>query len=255
MSGKIAIRSLLIPKVTLGPSSTLAAGIQPAAAAVGAGSNGGEISTIASWGGTFGGNGVLVLGAAPPPGWPAAGTVNVAASGSTTAVVTYTGISGATLTGCAYVSGSPTGTVATGGAVSLQGVVRVLPYMDFSWADELTFILTVLGTTGSPSGGTLTAGFLLGNPNTQDGLNGTGAYQYSDPAYSAMDAQQKWALIAEGEDWPNPVAAYNSAFPVTVQRTVKNFGAMVDLVLSASTLAGGSSPAFTISGVLIQKGG
>ena len=45
--------------------------------------------------------------------------MNVAASGSTTAVVTYTGISGNTLTGCAYVSGSATGTVSTGGAVTL----------------------------------------------------------------------------------------------------------------------------------------
>jgi len=49
--------------------------------------------------------------------------VNVAASGATTAVVTYTGISSTTLTGCAYVSGSATGTVATGGAVTLTSVI------------------------------------------------------------------------------------------------------------------------------------
>jgi hypothetical protein len=128
--------------------------------------------------------------------------------------------------------------------------------MDFSWADELTIILSILGTTGAPTGGTLTGAFLLGNPNTMDGGNGTNStYQYSDPAYATLDSQQKWALIAEGEDWPNPICSYNSTFPVTVQRTIKDFGAMVDLVLSASTLTGGTTPTFTISGVLIQKGG
>jgi hypothetical protein len=87
------------------------------ATTVAAGSNGGTISAIASWGGSFGGNGVLDVASAAL--FPAAGTVNVAASGATTAVVTYTGNTGTTLTGCAYVSGSPSGTVATGGAVTL----------------------------------------------------------------------------------------------------------------------------------------
>ena len=89
---------------------------------VAAGLNGGEISTIASWGGTYGGNGVLDVSSVT--GYPTGGgTLWVAASGSTIAVITYTGVSGSTFTGCAYVSGSPTGTVATGGTVSAPNSV------------------------------------------------------------------------------------------------------------------------------------
>jgi hypothetical protein len=83
---------------------------------IAAGSNGGTISAIASWSSPSAG--VLDVSTLPA-GFPASGTVYVAASGSTTAVVTYTGVAGGNqLTGCAYVSGSASGTVATGGAVT-----------------------------------------------------------------------------------------------------------------------------------------
>jgi hypothetical protein len=99
-------------------TSTSMAPLTGAASTVAAGSNGGEISQIATWGAGFGGNGVLDI--ANGTLFPAdGGTVTVAASGPTTAIVTYTGVSGNTLTGCAYVSGSATGTVSTGGAVTL----------------------------------------------------------------------------------------------------------------------------------------
>ena len=75
--------------------------------------------------------------------WPAAGTINVAASGSTTAVVTYTGISGNSLTGCAYVSGSATGTVSTGGAVTL-----VTSTNSFGYTDLTVEILAKVGQDG-----------------------------------------------------------------------------------------------------------
>jgi hypothetical protein len=88
---------------------------------VASGSNGGEISTIASW--SFPSAGVLAV--ASTAGYPTSGTQTlfVAASGSTTALITYTGVSGNTFTGCAYLSGSATGTVATGGVVDLQLLV------------------------------------------------------------------------------------------------------------------------------------
>jgi hypothetical protein len=137
-----------------------------------------------------------------------------------------------------------------------SGIVNLTPYMDFSWADRITFILTVTAVSGSPSAGTLTAAFQLGNPHTGDAGNGTNPlYQFSDPTYATLDTAQKATLIAEGEDWPSPVCSYNSSFPVTVQRTIQNFGAMVNLQLNASTLSGGTNPAFTVSGTLIQKGG
>jgi hypothetical protein len=81
---------------------------------VASGSNTGEISTIASWSDPSAG----VLDVASSASFPAAGTLIVATS-TTPATVTYTGTGSGTFTGCAYVSGSATGTVATGGAVTL----------------------------------------------------------------------------------------------------------------------------------------
>lgn len=83
---------------------------------VAAGSNGGEISQIASWGAGFGGSGILDV--ASTVGYPTSGTIYVAATGPTIGRVTYTGVTSTSFTGCAYVSGSATGTIATGGTVS-----------------------------------------------------------------------------------------------------------------------------------------
>lgn len=102
----------------------------PANITVAAGSNGGTISGIATWGSSFGGNGTLVVSSTAL--FPASGTITVAASGSTTAIVTYTGKTSTTLTGCAYVSGSASGTVATGGAVGLVTADNSFGYSDLS---------------------------------------------------------------------------------------------------------------------------
>lgn len=147
----------------------------------------------------------------------------------------------------------PSSTLASGISPG-TGIVNLTPYIDFSWADSLTYILTVTAVAGSPTGGTLTAAFQLGNPHIGDFGNSTNNFPFSDPSYYVLDSAQKTTLIADGEDWPNPVASYNSSFPVSAQRTVRNFGAMCNLQLNASSLTGGSSPLFTISAVLIQKG-
>ena len=90
----------------------------PTATTVAAGSNGGELSAIASWSSPSAG----VLDVASTTGYPASGSLNVATS-TTTGIITYTGTSGGNqFTGCAYVSGSATGTVATAGAVGLQSL-------------------------------------------------------------------------------------------------------------------------------------
>jgi hypothetical protein len=94
-------------------------GLAGLATTVAAGSNGGTISGIAAWSSPSAG----VLSVASTTGYPTAGQLNVAASGPTTALISYTGISGNTFTGCAYISGSPSGTVATGGTVSLAPTV------------------------------------------------------------------------------------------------------------------------------------
>ena len=153
------------------------------------------------------------------------------------------------------------GSIAFGPSTSLPagispspGVVNLLPYMDFSWAEELVAIITVTAVNGSPTSGALKASFQLGQPHSGDGLNGTNpGFQYSDPIYVPLDASQITNLIAEGEDWPNPICSYNSS-SATVQRTIRNFGSMVNLQLDASSLSGGTNPTFTISVTLIQKG-
>ena len=113
------------------PGATAGISYPSPATTVAAGSDGGEISAIASW-------------ASPSPGVldivsstafnPAGGTVTVAASGPATATITYTGVSGNTLTGC-YVSGSATGTVATGGAVTVTGGQLLVQYCTISAQD------------------------------------------------------------------------------------------------------------------------
>ena len=70
---------------------------------------------MASWSAPSAG----VLDVASVTGFPASGTLKVAASGSTVAIVTYTGTNTGQFTGCAYVSGSATGTVSTAGNVTL----------------------------------------------------------------------------------------------------------------------------------------
>jgi hypothetical protein len=86
-----------------GPSTTVAAA-----------SNGGTISGVAAW--AFPSAGVLAV--ASTATFQATGQLQVAASGATTAIINYTGITSNTFTGCTYVSGSPVGTVATGGNVT-----------------------------------------------------------------------------------------------------------------------------------------
>jgi hypothetical protein len=96
---------------------------------IAAGSNGGEISTIASWSSPSAG----VLAVASAGSFSSGGgTAYVIASGSTVGVITYSGTAVGQLTGCAYVSGSPTGTVATGNGVTGG------PYYDLNWSGTAT---------------------------------------------------------------------------------------------------------------------
>ncbi len=84
------------------------------AISVASGSSGGTISAVASWSSPSAG----VLDVNTSAGYAAAGTVWVAASGNTVAQVTYSGTAASQLTGCAYVNGSPSGTVSTGSVVT-----------------------------------------------------------------------------------------------------------------------------------------
>jgi parallel beta-helix repeat protein len=83
----------------------------PNTTTVAAGSNGAEPST---W--VPGAAGTLTVASAT--GFPSSGQLWLAASGNTTALISYTGTTSTTFTGCLYLSGSPTGTLATGGSVT-----------------------------------------------------------------------------------------------------------------------------------------
>ncbi len=142
---------------------------------VASGSNGGEISTIATWGATFGGNGVLKVGSTISPNFPTSGTIQVAASGSTTAVVTYTGTTATSFTGCAYVSGSAIGTVATNGLVTF-----VPPY----WfrGSSATFQTNVLGGSINVVPTAVTNGTFAGTIANVAGYNPVGNLALTSPS-------------------------------------------------------------------------
>jgi hypothetical protein len=129
------------------------------ATTVAAGSNGGQISNIATWGAGFGGSGVLqVASTTGGTGFPAFGTLTVATS-TTTATITYTGLTPTSFTGCAYVSGSATGTVATGGAVQFPVTA----------GNSMFYFGAYPGNAGSMGVRVIGCGFNLGG----GGVNGT----------------------------------------------------------------------------------
>jgi hypothetical protein len=104
-----------------------------------AGSNGGEISAIGTWSSPSGG----VLDVASTSGFPSSGTLLVATS-TTTATITYTGTSGGNqFTGCAYVSGSATGTVATNGAVTQPSATSLISTGSFTAPASGSVVVTV----------------------------------------------------------------------------------------------------------------
>ena len=162
------VAAVYIANFDLGPYPTNTSqpviNIQAASTTVAAGSNGGEISTIASWSHPSAG----VLDVASTASMPNAGQITVAASGATTAVVNYTGKTGTGLTGCTYVSGSATGTVATGGAV----ISQAFPYMV-----HFTSGLVIGGTPGvaMSAGNNITFDSVDFNQNGGTGINGSGA--------------------------------------------------------------------------------
>lgn len=127
------------------------------------------------------------------------------------------------------------------------GVWDLTPWTDFSWCDEVTFTIAVLSTWGSPTSGSLIGTLQLGIPS-YSGL------QYQSKRLANFDAAQKSTLIAEGEDF-GTIATFATASTVIAQRTVRNFGSMLNLHLDASSFAGGSNPeGVKVSFTLTQKG-
>lgn len=128
------------------------------------------------------------------------------------------------------------------------GTVDLMPKADYSWADELTYYVQVTAVNGSPTSGTLTGKFQFGIPASANGQ------QFSSVTLFDLDTNQKASLITEGEDW-GTIASFGSSTPITVKRTIRGFGSICNLHLDASTLAGGTTPTFTVNVTLVAKSG
>ena len=125
--------------------------------------------------------------------------------------------------------------------------INLTEWVDYTWVEEITFMIDVQQTTGSPSAGTLTAKFQKRMPYV------SGPYQWINQRLSDYTAAEKAAYIVEG-DWPATLADYTLAAPITHSRTVRNFGMGVNLVLTGAALAGGTSPGFQVVVTAIVKG-
>jgi len=128
-------------------------------------------------------------------------------------------------------------------AVSLN----LTEWVDFSWAEELVFIIDVQQILGAPTAGTLNAKFQLRLPHKN------GAIQYATQRLVDLTAGDRTAMLPAG-DWPAPLADYTLGAPATYFRSVKSFGAGVNLNLYTTGLAGGSNPGFQTTVVLNAKG-
>lgn len=138
------------------------------------------------------------------------------------------------------------------------GVINLTPNTDFSWADELVWMIVVKAIVGSPTAGTLKAKFQTGALHYGNTLS-TSSFPLSGGPPMDLTAAQKQAMIIGGEDWPSPLCAWDTtvsaAAPLPFMRVIKHFGAICNLQLDASDLAGGTTPAFRVSVSLVQKGG
>jgi hypothetical protein len=184
---------------------------------VAAGSNGGVISAIAAWATPSAGT----LAVAITTGFASSGTLYVAASGSTVAIVTYTGTTAGTFTGCAYVSGSAAGTVATGGSVVQASAAALVSTGAF---------------TAPPSGSVIVTASLI--------------IQFTQTASAVA-----WTLFGHGTstqfgsniEFPPPVA--NNRFPVTLTFPVTGLtpGTSYNFDLAAAVTLGQTSSIYALS--------
>lgn len=130
--------------------------------------------------------------------------------------------------------------------------------IDWDWADEVTFQVDVQSVQGSPTTWSLTAKFQFCMSDT------TGA-GYSTERWFDLQPEQVQKCIVEGVGWyggaataPTGVAAgiiaqNGDTLPITVQRTIRNFGARTRVLL-VPTFADGTNPTVTCSVMAVAKG-
>lgn len=130
--------------------------------------------------------------------------------------------------------------------------------MDFPHATYVTFHITVVGATGSPTSWSLGAKFQLCAPAT------TGIFE-AVPRYYDMQPEQVATMVVEGVGWyggshAKPtggdwglIADQTDTGPITVSRTVKLGAHQRIRVITNPQTAGGTSPAIQVGAVLQEK--
>lgn len=136
---------------------------------------------------------------------------------------------------------------ATGGKLDL------LANVDVAWADLIAVSIIIHGTTGSPTSGNITAKWRLGERFAH-----VADAQYSSRIFRDLETGQTFGddTLTVGGGWPSQLADYTvvSANPILVQRGLRPLGSLATVVLDASSLAGGTNPAFIISAAVTMKG-
>ncbi len=116
-----------------------------AATTVSAGSNGGVLGNVATWSSPSPG----VLDVASTSAFPAGGGTFTVVGSSATETLTYTGKTSTALTGCQYVSGTSSNTVATSAEVTL---IHDTIYAGIEWYDQYGYkISSSNGTAAAPA--------------------------------------------------------------------------------------------------------
>jgi hypothetical protein len=133
---------------------------------------------------------------------------------------------------------------------------------DWSWADEITFVLSLVAINGAPTTWSVGAKLQFLQPHTYN-------FQFQRPVWFDVQPEQidncvveKCGFYAGAHTAPldgsfgviadNTDTAPSAAAPITVQRTVKNFGQSARVVLNP-THTGGTSPRFGLSVTAILK--
>jgi len=178
------------------------------AAIIAAGSNGVEVSTLT------GGTGVINVVATA--GFPSQGNLYVATS-TTTALVSYTSTTSTTFAGCTYISGSPSGNMATNGQVTNAP------------SNGYLALYTRSGTTLNQVSGSVSADQTLGAGRYSTGLTSVSA----GPLYVAVLIGIQGITAAGG-----PPVAYGNAQTPNINRVASGSRALKSSSSAYTTLAG-----------------
>lgn len=128
-----------------------------------------------------------------------------------------------------------------------NGTYNLTEWVDYSWAEEIQFMVDVQVVNGGPTAGTLSAVFQKRIPHK------TGSIQYANQRLVNLASEELASWVVEG-DWPSPLANFNDSLPLTYTRNVRHFGPGVNCAIVVAGLTGGTSPSFQTTVLFSAKG-